>query len=427
MIVLGTGSAAFAGIVLLALICGGAVLLFLGLRARVHAQVALAENVHLKTLVQASPAIATIVRGDGRVEMPQRMADWLGLATPPRSLAELAGDGSGLAAEDAEALTADVTAAQRSGRGFVRALRPVGSTRAITVRGARAPGDMGSAGAVLLWAFDATDSEAEIERLSSETNRLGSAYDSLTGLIEAAPMPMWYRAPDLRLTMVNSAYVDAVEGRSAADVVARGLELVEGSGRGGPLAGAAAAREAGRPHQQVLPATIDGARRSLQIYDVPLPAGGVAGFAIDIEELERARSGAKRFAEAQRAMLDRLSAGVAQFGGDRGLVFCNQPFRRMVAMRPAGVRACARTHAGSGSVAGGPRLPDLEGGAPRLVHADRRRDRGELAPAQRHAPARRRAAAARRRAPADLRGSHGAGAAGRRARHVVAGADGDVR
>ncbi|TXC70989.1 histidine kinase [Sphingomonas ginsenosidivorax] len=333
MIVLGTGAAAIVGVVLLALIAGGAAMLYLGLRGKTAAQVDREANVHLNALVAASPAVPTIVRGDGRVEMPQRMADWLGLATPPRSLAELTGEGSGLSAEDVAALTADVTAAHRSGRGFVRAVRPLGSTRAITLRGARAPGEMGSAGAVLLWAFDATDTEAEIARLSGETQRLGSAYDALTGLIEAAPMPMWYRAPDLRLTMVNSAYVEAVEGRSAADVVARGLELVEGSGRGGPLAGAAAAREAGRPHEQVLPATIDGERRSLQIYDVPLPTGGVAGFAIDIEELEQARSGAKRFAEAQRAMLDRLSAGVAQFGGDHGLVFCNQPFRRMFAMR----------------------------------------------------------------------------------------------
>ncbi len=333
MMVLGTGAAAIAGVVLLALIAAGGVLLFLGLRARAAAKVDREANVQLHALAAASPAVPTIVRGDGRVEMPQRMADWLGLATPPRALAELAGDGSGLSAEELAALSADVTAAHRSGRGFVRAVRPLGSTRAITLRGARAPGEMGSAGAVLIWAFDATDSEAEIERLSGETRRLGAAYEALTGLIEAAPMPMWYRAPDLRLTMVNSAYVDAVEGRSAADVVARGLELVEGSGRGGPLAGAAAAREAGRPHQQVLPATIDGERRSLQIYDVPLPTGGVAGFAIDIEELEQARSGAKRFAEAQRAMLDRLSAGVAQFGGDHGLVFCNQPFRRMFAMR----------------------------------------------------------------------------------------------
>jgi len=330
---LGTGSAAVAGVVLIALIGVGAVLVYLGLRAKAEAGAAHEANAHLHALIEASPALSTIVRGDGRVEMPQRMADWLGLATPPRSLAELAADGAGLSADDIAALTKDVTATQRSGRGFVRAVRPIGSTRAITIRGARAPGTMDAAGAVLLWAFDATDSEAEIARLSGETNRLASAYDALTGLIEAAPMPMWYRAPDLRLAMVNTAYVEAVEGRSAADVVARGLELVEGSGRGGPLAGAAAAREAGRPHKQVLPATIDGARRSLQIYDVPLPTGGVAGFAIDIEELEQARSGAKRFADAQRAMLDRLSAGVAQFGGDRGLVFCNQPFRRMFAMR----------------------------------------------------------------------------------------------
>ena len=333
MITLGLGTALAAGAILSLLVVAGGILLFLGQRARGDAVAAIETSAHLQTLLDGSPAIVTVIRSGGRIEMTQRMADWLGLDAAPRSIAELATGGTGLSADDAARLIADITAAQRAGRTFVRSVRLVGSTRAITFRGGRAPGEMGAAGAVLLWAFDATDSEAEIARLSAETTRLGSAYDSLTGLIEAAPMPMWYRANDLRLTMVNTAYVDAVEGRDAADVVARGLELVEGSGRGGPLAGAAVAREQGRPHQQVLPATIDGARRSLQIYDVPLPSGGVAGFAIDIEELEQARSGAKRFAEAQRAMLDRLSAGVAQFGGDRSLVFCNQPFRRMFAMR----------------------------------------------------------------------------------------------
>ncbi len=333
MITLGYGAALLTGALLLVFVVAGGAALFYGLRAKNGAADIVAANAQLRTILDGSPAIVTVIRSGGRIEMTQRMADWLGLDVPPRSLAELATGGTSLSPDDAARLIADVTAAQRSGRAFVRSVRLQGSTRAITFRGARAPGEMGATGAVLLWAFDATDSEAEIARLGAETARLGEAYESLTGLIEAAPMPMWYRATDLRLAMVNSAYVDAVEGRDAADVVARGLELVEGSGRGGPLAGAAVAREQGRPHQQVLPATIDGARRSLQIYDVPLPSGGVAGFAIDIEELEQARSGAKRFAEAQRAMLDRLSAGVAQFGGDRSLVFCNQPFRRMFAMR----------------------------------------------------------------------------------------------
>ena len=331
--IIGTGVAVTIGAILLLLILAGLALVYVGLRARAGAMEAVEASAQLQTILDGSPAIVTVIRSGGRIEMTQRMADWLGLDAAPRSIAELAAGGAGLSADDAARLIADVTAAQRSGRAFVRSVRLQGSTRAITFRGGRAPGEMGATGAVLLWAFDATDSEAEIARLGSETARLGEAYESLTGLIEAAPMPMWYRATDLRLAMVNSAYVDAVEGRDAADVVARGLELVEGSGRGGPLAGAAVAREQGRPHQQILPATIDGARRSLQIYDVPLPSGGVAGFAIDIEELEQARSGAKRFAEAQRAMLDRLSAGVAQFGGDRSLVFCNQPFRRMFAMR----------------------------------------------------------------------------------------------
>lgn len=330
-----TDSAAglIAGAVLFVLVALGAVMLFLGLRARGRAAACERERTRLEALLGSAPALFAMVRSDGRIEMPQRMADWLGLAAPPEFVTELAGEEDGLSQADAQALAADINATQRGGRPFSRAVRPQGSVRALTIRGQRAPAELGGHG-VLLWAFDATESEAEIERLGAEVDRLRAAFEAMTGLIEAAPIPMWYRDRDLRLAMVNSAYVEAVEGRSAAEVVSRGLELVEGSGRGGPLAGPLAARENGKPFAQVLPVTIKGARRSFGIHDVPLPTGGVAGFAVDIEELEQARSRQKRFAEAQRAMLDRLSAGVAQFGADRALVFCNQPFRRMFAMRP---------------------------------------------------------------------------------------------
>lgn len=185
----------------------------------------------------------------------------------------------------------------------------------------------------MLWVFDATDSEAEIARLGAAVAHATMRYEELSGVIQAAPMPMWYRGPDLRLAMVNSHYVDAVEGASAEDVVARGLELVEGLGIGGPLASAVLARDDGTIQSHATPATIRGERRMLRVYDAPLSTGGVAGFAIDIEDLEQARAGLKRFDDAQRAMLDRLSAAVAQFGADRSLVFCNQPFRRLFAMK----------------------------------------------------------------------------------------------
>ncbi|AIT05822.1 MULTISPECIES: PAS domain-containing sensor histidine kinase [Sphingomonas] len=333
MIQLSVMAAVLCGAVLAALVAAGGFALFVGWRLRGEAAAVIARSREAEVLRSVSPAMAMLVRADGRIEMPPRLVEWLGLSVAPRFLGDLAAEGAGLPAEEAEALATDVQAAQRAGRGFVRALHPIGSGRAITIRGSRAPGELGATGAVVIWTLDATDSEAEITHLRDQVEQLSIAFEALTGLIEAAPLPMWYRSGDMRLAMVNSAYVRAVDGVDAADVIGRQLELVEGSGRGGPRAGAHAARASGAPQREVLPATIGGERRSLEVHDVPLPTGGVASFAVDIEDLEQSRAGAKRFADAQRALLDRLSAGVAQFGPDRGLVFCNQPFRRMFAMR----------------------------------------------------------------------------------------------
>lgn len=321
------------GSVFALLLIGAGWALFTGLRARFSEQRSRDALDRLTALDAASPAQAVIVHGDGRLDLSRQVATWLGVEVPVRFLAELGGEGEGLSPEDVEKLAREVAATQRSGRSFSMSVRAQGGERTMIVEGQRAPVDGGGPASVVLWFFDATESQREIARLEQENMRLEAAFQSLTGLIEAAPMPMWYRGPDLRLSMVNSAYVEAVEARDADEVIARGIELVEAAGLGGPLAGAAAARDSGATHQQAMPATIGGERRMLSIYDVALASGGVAGFAVDIEELEQARGGIRRFAEAQRTMLDRLSAGVAQFGADRTLVFCNESFRRLFAMR----------------------------------------------------------------------------------------------
>ena len=322
-----TTVAVVAGVIVALLLAAGGVLLALGLRARAQAGGAMRAQAAVETLLAAAPMQPVIVRSDGRVEMARRVADWLGLSGVPSYLQELEAAGWGMEPKDAQILSRQLAACQRSARSFTRSLHARDGGRTLTVQGERR-GD-----AAILWFYDSTASEGEMRRLRAEYDDLSDAFDALTGLVEAAPLPMWYRGGDLQLAMVNSAYVSAVEGSDAADVVGRGLELVDGSGQGSPTAGAEMARGDGRPQQRVLPATIGGARRSLRIHDVPLPVGGIAGYAIDIEELEQSHARERRFAEAQRAMLDRLSAGVAQFGRDRSLVFCNQPFRRLFAMR----------------------------------------------------------------------------------------------
>lgn len=301
-----------------------------GLRRAARAAIAEAAHDRLSELVAAAPGVAVLIGPDGEIDADERLADWLGLRQIPRSIEAFAGQDNGLAQEDAAALARDVAATQRSGAGFVRSFQVNESSRVLVARGR--PGSR--PGRVVLWLFDTTDSQEEIARLREGGLRLTRALDSLSALIEAAPFPMWHRGPDLRLAVVNSNYVDAVEGADAADVIARGLELVEATDGIGPMAAAAAARDGGEPLVRTVPATIAGERRMVRIVDVPLGEAGVAGYAFDVGELEQARADLGRFARAQRVLLDHLSAGVAQFGPERNLVFCNQPFQRLFAMEP---------------------------------------------------------------------------------------------
>jgi signal transduction histidine kinase len=134
--------------------------------------------------------------------------------------------------------------------------------------------------------------------------------------------------------MVNSAYVAAVEADDAMAVIKAGIELVDESEGRSPLSQAAAVREKGEAVIRTVPATIAGERRTMRVVEVPLAETGVAGYAIDVEDREQARADLARFVLAQRDMLDRLSAGVAQFGRDRSLIFSNQPFARLFSLKP---------------------------------------------------------------------------------------------
>lgn len=327
-------SALLVGIVMALWLAGSAWALATGLKLRRRALYSSDQANRLNALLESAPAVPLIVRNDGRVEAQERLVTWLGLQRLPNFLSDLSIGDLGLLPEDMQALAKDVAAVQRTARPFTRTVVPRGGSRSLMIRGLPSAGRLAGKNAVTLWFFDMTESQVEIRRLSDEAEAMARAFSTLTGLLEAAPFPMWHRGPDLRLAMVNTAYVRAVEAESAEDVIERGLELVDAGGGPTPMAAAAAARSKGEPTARVVPATINGERRALRIVDVPLGDTGIAGYAIDVEEVERARQAFRRFAETQRDTLDRLSAAVAQFADDRGLVFCNQPFQQMFGLKP---------------------------------------------------------------------------------------------
>jgi signal transduction histidine kinase len=284
-----------------------------------HAGAAASAGARDRGLIAAAPAVPLVVGPRGELDAGDRLAGLLGLDALPEGWDAFLSLGA-LAPADSEALRLHVAEAMSAGASSALTVRAVGPTRALHVEVRPAPVQW-SRGSALVWFFDATDAEDELGLLRGEVARHEAALEALSSLIEAAPFPIWHRGPDLRLAMVNAAYVTAVEAGDAAEVVGSGIELVEEPPRGAlpePLA-------------RTVPATVAGERRTMQVVEVPVGVG-VAGFAIDVNEREQARAELARFVRAQRDMLDRLSAGVAHFGRDRSLIFFNQPFARLFSL-----------------------------------------------------------------------------------------------
>jgi signal transduction histidine kinase len=221
---------------------------------------------------------------------------------------------------------------QKTASSFRMVVTPIGSGRSLAVRGHLADAAISPTGAALLWWFDFSESQGELTRLRAETMRAQGDFAALVGLIEAAPIPMWFRGPDMKLRLVNSAYVQAVGATDAETVVRKQIELIEKVDGLSPAQIAKQARDKDLPVERIVQATVGTQRRTLRVSDLPLAGEGVAGYAIDIEEMEEQGREFRAFREAQRSMLDQLSIGVAQFDGDRVLAFSNQPFQRIFAL-----------------------------------------------------------------------------------------------
>lgn len=325
---------ALIGLLLAAWIVGASIAISKGLSMQRKARASLRQTARLSRLLETAPAFPAIVRADGKLEASDRFFRLLGLDRPIPTISELVGEFAvGDAAEDWQGLSELIREAQRTGKTLSQKLSVAGSDKRFMARVVLADSQIYPNGASLVWLFDLTDTVRELERLEGDAIMARNAFQALAGLIEASPLPMWHRGPDYRLSFVNTAYVEAVDGQSGDDVVADEIELVEPVDGVNALSAAAKAQEAGKPVERLVSATIGGERRQIKVYDIPMGEVGVGGIAIDMQELINARTDARRQTEAQRNMLDKMSAAVAQFAADRSLTFWNLPFQRQFAMR----------------------------------------------------------------------------------------------
>jgi signal transduction histidine kinase len=150
--------------------------------------------------------------------------------------------------------------------------------------------------------------------------------DTLAGraLLDALPMPAWFRGPDGRIQWVNQAYVTAVEASSGAEVRDRQIELLEARQR----EAVSAALANGRAYRERLHIISARARKAHDVVVLPLDGANV-GAAIDVAALETAQGDLVRHVAAYERTLDRVATGVAIFGPDQRLTFFNEAYRAL--------------------------------------------------------------------------------------------------
>ncbi len=212
-------------------------------------------------------------------------------------------------------------------RDAIGALSAQGSLFSLTVPGAdgrvfQAYGKP-AAGQAAVWLRDVTPDTEAAYSLSVRLATTEEESAQLGDLLDASPMPVWRRGPDLDLIWVNRAYTAAVESASGQDAVAEQIELDRTSR---DLAERALDRQ--EPQHEKHYVVVGGHRRALDIHAIPL-GDGVASYAIDVTDVDEAKRLLQKHIDAHEETLDRLPAAVAIFGSDQRLQFSNKAYARL--------------------------------------------------------------------------------------------------
>ncbi len=225
--------------------------------------------------------------------------------------------GSWLGPETAQALERAVGRLRARGEGFRLPLASL-SGHHFEAEG-RAVG-----GRAVLRIRDVSGDRLELTQLRESDAGARAELESLRNLLDALPSPVWTRDAAGRLTWTNAAYARAVEAANGADVVNRQLELLERHDR----ETAAAARAGERVWRGRVHAVVAGRRNLMDVLDLAC-AGGSAGQATDLSELEGVRADLSRQMDAHTRTLDQLSTAVAIFDRSKRLAFHNAAYRHL--------------------------------------------------------------------------------------------------
>jgi signal transduction histidine kinase len=268
-----------------------------------------------EAIIKAEPQVLVFwEQGQGVRVMAHTLGRVAGL---PQQHAELLKFGTWLDLASAQELKSGLDALFSDGRPFSSLLK--------TTAGGHVEADGRAAGGrAILRLRDIAGRKRDLARILDQHRQL--VRDTLAGrtLLNALPMPAWFRDSGGRIQWVNEAYAKAVEASSESEVRERQIELLEMRQR----EAAASALANGTPYRDRVHLISGGARKAHDVVVIPLEGASV-GAAIDVAALETAQGELVRHVAAYERTLDRVATAVAIFGPDQRLTFFNEAYRAL--------------------------------------------------------------------------------------------------
>jgi signal transduction histidine kinase len=176
---------------------------------------------------------------------------------------------------------------------------------------------------------DLAGRNVEVANLLRQQRTLNEELASHKALLDALPMPVWFRDTQGQLLWVNRAYVAAVDGARADDVIENQRELLETRQR----RTAENALASGETFRKRLQTVIAGERHSFDTIIVPVGRAS-AGTVIDVAPLENVQDALSRQTAAHSRTLDRVASAIAIYTADQRLSFYNQAFTKLWQLDP---------------------------------------------------------------------------------------------
>ena len=257
---------------------------------------------------------------DGTIQASPRLIEVLDLGEEKSTVA-LSGVLGAFEETASRQLSVALEALLARGDGFRHRLRTLDGARTFEVTGGRTRVTEGEAAVDFVWFQDTSASEAALAEAKMER-------DTLAGMLDSLPVPIWRRDAALNVVYCNRAYAQAVDADPAA-VFGQAIELLGKAKSEAARALAGRAAETKEPASESHHVVVGGARRMLAIDERPLDDGTLVGHAIDRTDAEETLAELKRHVDAHDDVLENLGSAIAIFGKHMRLRFFNTAYARL--------------------------------------------------------------------------------------------------